>query len=227
MTLGYNIGPSGVDGIMGPRTESAIKAFQKDHRLDIKWPGTVGPKTIQALRMALSSHSSTSPDQTLPWITKAKTYWGTKEIPGKKSNPVIMGWAKEFGGWIEDYYTNDDIPWCGLFVGHVMKNVLPNEKLPANPLGAKEWNKYGIKTDPTYGAIMVFTRNGGGHVGWYIGEDAVAYHILGGNQSNTVNVTRVLKSRFLGARWPKSYPKPEWSKVVHLSASSKLSKNEA
>lgn len=227
--LGYDLGPGKVDGLIGTYTREAVKSFQNAFGVVVKWPGTIGPKTIEALRRALSDDPKPylPSDQSLPWMEQAKALWGTTEIPGRKSNPVIMGWAKKLGGWIASYYNNDDIPWCGLFVGHVMSTVLPKEPLPSNPLGAREWAKYGSKTQPTYGAIMVFTRNGGGHVGWYVGEDVDAYHILGGNQSNTVNVTRVAKERFLEARWPKGYEKPAWSKVVKLSASTKLSVNEA
>ena len=225
--LGYNLGPSGVDGVMGKYTRDAIKSFQYAQGLDIKWPGTLGPKTLQALRRASTGDSSTIVENALPWMEQAKALWGTSEIPGKKSNPVIMGWAKKLGGWIASYFTDDDIPWCGLFVGHVMSQVLPDEPLPSNPLGAREWAKYGETTQPTYGAIMVFSRAGGGHVGWYVGEDKEAYHVLGGNQSNTVKVARVGKDRFLEARWPKRYAKPVWSRPITLSASYKLSVNEA
>ena len=41
-----------------------------------------------------------------------------------------------------------------------------------------------------------------GHVGFYWAEDDEAYHILGGNQSNAVTITRMSKERFLKARWP-------------------------
>lgn len=137
----------------------------------------------------------------LPWMVEAKTYLGTKEIPGSKSNSKIIGWAKAFGGWIASFYKNDDIPWCGLFVGWVMKNSGYNVDIK-NPLGALQWLNYGRKTTPRYGAIMCFRRSGGGHVGFYVSEDSTYYHILGGNQSNTVNVTKIDKNRFAGARWP-------------------------
>ena len=34
------------------------------------------------------------------------------------------------------------------------------------------------------GDILTFKRNGGGHVGLYVGEDKDCYHVLGGNQGN-------------------------------------------
>ena len=48
--LGYDLGKPGIDGIIGPITEAAIKAFQKDHNLEID--GIVGPETLAALEEA-------------------------------------------------------------------------------------------------------------------------------------------------------------------------------
>lgn len=140
----------------------------------------------------------------LPWMLTAANYVGLKEIPGARSNKTIIEWAENIGGWVEDYYTNDDIPWCGLFVAECMKENNINITIK-NPLSAKAWADFGEQTEPKFGAIMVFTRSGGGHVGFYISEDDDAFHILGGNQSNQVNVTRVSKGRFLEARWPTEY----------------------
>jgi uncharacterized protein (TIGR02594 family) len=109
---------------------------------------------------------------------------------------------------VSSIYTNDDIPWCGLFVAHIMNDNGIKYGFN-NPLGARSWLKFGEKCDPQYGAVMVFwrgKRNGWtGHVGVYVSEDSNYYHILGGNQSNSVNVTKIAKNRLLGARWPTGY----------------------
>jgi uncharacterized protein (TIGR02594 family) len=139
-----------------------------------------------------------------PWMHTAKGLMGTDEIAGRRNNSVIIKWAKDFGGFVKSYYTKDSIPWCGLFEAHIFQaNDIPVTFV--NPLGARNWMKFGFPTEPQYGAVMVFSRKGGGHVGNYVSEDSKYYHILGGNQSDTVNVTKVAKSRFLGARWPKGY----------------------
>lgn len=141
----------------------------------------------------------------LPWIVTAEALLYTTELAGKQNNNSrIMGWAKAIGGWIASYYKNDEIPWCGLFVAWCMRaNDIAVEI--DNPLSALAWNKFGFKTEPCYGCVMVFSRSGGGHVGFYISEDADNYHILGGNQSNQVNVSKVAKNRLVGARWPNKY----------------------
>lgn len=48
--LGYDLGEPGIDGIIGPITEKAIKAFQEAN--DIVADGIVGPKTLAALEKA-------------------------------------------------------------------------------------------------------------------------------------------------------------------------------
>ena len=44
--LGYDCGP--IDGVFGPRTQAAVRAFQKDYQLDVD--GIPGPKTQAALK---------------------------------------------------------------------------------------------------------------------------------------------------------------------------------
>lgn len=162
----------------------------------------------------------------LPWMNEATKLMGTKEIPGPKSNPVIVDWAEKVGGFTESYYKSDDIPWCGLFVAHCINESGIDIGIK-NPLSAREWNKFGIKASPSYGAIMVFSRNGGGHVGFYVSEDKETYHILGGNQSDMVNVTKLTKDRFLGARWPKEYKNLMSSEKIVKKFDGKISRNEA
>jgi len=127
---------------------------------------------------------------------------GTHE---RKYESRIVGWAKRLvrkGVQGVSWYTKSSIPWCGLFVAHCVSVALPDEVIIDSPLWARNWIKFGEKTTPKKGAIMVFKRGKGGHVGFYASEDSRHYHILGGNQSNSVTIMKIRKSRFLGARWP-------------------------
>jgi uncharacterized protein (TIGR02594 family) len=158
------------------------------------------------------------------WLAAARRYIGTQEIPGKRSNPVIMGWAKRAGGWIASYFKDDDIPWCALFVEAVLADV--GLKGTAS-LAARSYEKWGVNlAQPSPGAVLTFVRNGGGHVGFYVGENATAYRVLGGNQSNSVNETWIAKSRCTGIRWPAGEPPPT-NGPVFLNRKGKLSTNEA
>lgn len=156
-----------------------------------------------------------------PWLDVARKLEGLKEIPGPKHNPVIVRWLRDLKAW----WSDDETPWCGTFVAHCLKEVgLPIPKLWFR---AKEWATYGSLLRPDRlapGAILVFDRRGGGHVGFYVGEDAGFYYVLGGNQANGVNVMKLGKSRLVASRWPKDIP--VIGKPVRM-AGGKVSTNEA
>lgn len=53
-TMGYSLGPEGVDGIFGQHTQAAVMQFQQDHGLTVD--GIVGPQTAQALSISLDGN---------------------------------------------------------------------------------------------------------------------------------------------------------------------------
>jgi uncharacterized protein (TIGR02594 family) len=207
---GFDPGP--IDGIRGRRTIQAIKEFQEANGL--KADGIVGPQTTAKLFPggALEDDQFAIPSN-LPWLQEAYNLIGTREQPGVGSNEAIIGWARNLE---LTSYDDDDIPWCGLFVAHCIGSQLPEEPLPGNPLGAREWAKLGNPTEPCLGAIMVFWRGSPdgwqGHVGFYWAEDDEAYQLLGGNQSNEVSITRMSKDRLLQSRWPVTTMRPTHGK---------------
>lgn len=225
---------SGVgDGVPGRAMIEGLRQFQAAEKLPVT--GMADEATVTALRrmgnsrdvVSISSMEIKPPAEPI-WMREARRFMGLKEIAGPKSNGTIMGWAKKAGGWIASYYTNDDIPWCGLFIHNVIATTLPAELLPSNPLGALQWNKFGTAlSSPALGAIVTFVRTGGGHVGLYVGEDATHYHILGGNQSNSVSITRIEKGRMAAIRWPKTGEEPKGGRVKLTAAGVPVSKNEA
>ena len=157
-------------------------------------------------------------------LLKAIELYGITEKVGSANNPVILGWAKEVG--LEKDYTADSIPWCGLFVATIIKRA---DRQPVkDPLWALNWNNFGVPVkQPMLGDILTFSRNGGGHVGIYVGEDKIAYHVLGGNQGNSVSVTRIGKDRLSQARRPAYNVQPINIRKVMLASDGKLSTNEA
>jgi len=160
-------------------------------------------------------------------LVEALNLYGTKEIVGDKHNPEILNWAKEIGGWVADYYKADEIPWCGLFVGICAQRAgFPfNQKM----LGAKNWKEWGqSRSIAKLGDVLIFNRDGGGHVGFYIAEDTSAYHVLGGNQGNAVSIVRIEKTRCVAIRqcaWKIAQPKG--IRQIYLSSKGILSTNEA
>lgn len=160
-----------------------------------------------------------------PWMVTANSLIGTKEWPGAPSNPKIMQWAKRVGKFVGMNYTNDDQPWCGLFAAYCM--VENNQLPPSIAVRASAWSTWGVELKkPAFGAVLTFTRTGGGHVGFYVGEDDKTYHVLGGNQSNMVCITRIEKDRCSAIRWPANYGLPT-SGQVKVDAKGEVSKNEA
>lgn len=124
-------------------------------------------------------------------------------------------------------YNADSVPWCGVFVAACLDEA--GLASPPFAVRAKSWADWGANLRPERlapGAVLVFERPGGGHVGFYVGEDADAYHVLGGNQDDRVSIARLVKARCVARRWPKD--QPVIGKPVRLAASmSPVSRSEA
>lgn len=150
--------------------------------------------------------------------------YGTTEAPGEKDNPIIIEWAKELG--LGDY-DHDSIPWCALLIAVIARRA--NKELPQDPLWALNWAKFGTRvTDGAkFGDVLVFKRNGGGHVGLYLGEDAECYHVAGGNQSDTTNIVRKSKSRLHAIRRPVYSIQPACVRKIILSAQGAIDNKES
>lgn len=163
---------------------------------------------------------------TLPLLVQnALPLIGVVETAGVKNNQTILDWAKETG-LDGQGYTADSIAWCGLFMAVVAKRS--GYEAPKFPLWALNWKAFGKEHhQPVLGDVLVFVRDGGGHVGIYIGEDSSAYHVLGGNTSDQVMIGRIAKVRMVAARSPafkKAAPTSAIPRV--LKAGGPLSVNE-
>jgi uncharacterized protein (TIGR02594 family) len=147
---------------------------------------------------------------------------GTVEDKTSKSNHVILEWAKE----CKIPYNDDAIPWCGLFTAVVVQRS--GRQYITNPLWARNWAKWGLKSkQASLGDVLVFVRNGGGHVGFYIAEDSECYHVLGGNQSDAVTITRIKKNRCIAARKPVYNKRPITAIPYVVLPTGDISTNEA
>lgn len=162
-------------------------------------------------------------------LVEARARHGVAETPGPDDNPLLLAWARELG--VERDCAKDEVSWCGLFAGIVVERAgwKPVERL----LAARAWLTFGRAPDrPGLGDLLVFWRGSKtgwqGHVGFYVGEDATAFHVLGGNQGDRVSIVRIARGRLLGARRPKwRVAQPKGVKPVRLLAAGKLSENEA
>jgi len=233
---GYDVGRAGADGILGAATRAAIRKFQAENNLHVD--GIAGSATLEKLFPGGSSR----PGQAIlvPWYAEASRLMGVREIVGPKNSPVIMGWAQalaqRLGIWLAKAFPSDETAWCGLFVAHCIASTLPDEPLPSNPLGARNWAKFGRPImDPAVGAVAVFWRGSKagwlGHVGFVAGisADGKLLHIRGGNQSNEVRDSWIERDRLVddGLRWPSTAPLPNASRIPVVTVGGGLSTNEA
>jgi uncharacterized protein (TIGR02594 family) len=152
------------------------------------------------------------------WLAVARASLGLREAPGAANSATILGWARKLGTKILGMlYNADSTPWCGLFVAHCMAEAgIEPVKIAVR---AKSWADWGANlrfSRLAPGAVLVFVREGGGHVGFYVGEDATHFHVLGGNQGDCVSIARLPKQRCIAARWPKNVP--VIAGPVHLTA---------
>jgi hypothetical protein len=142
-------------------------------------------------------------------LVQAVKQLGVKEIVGKEHNPVILSWAKELK--LASVYNSDEIPWCGLYIAYICKMA-----------------GLDVVKEPMLGDVLTFKRKGGGHVGIYVGEDNTHYHVLGGNQNNSVSVSRIAKSRLFKARrtaW--KVAQPTSVRKIKLEPKGVITTNEA
>ena len=161
-------------------------------------------------------------------LVEALKHYGIMEKVGKGSQVDIAKWAVEVG--VSGWYTDDDIPWCGLFVGVVAKRC-GHPFSAGKLLAAREWVNWGVgvsKENAKLWDVLVFSRTGGGHVGFYVGENDKAYLVYGGNQSNAVGFAFIAKDRCIGVRRPAyKIGRPANVRKIYLSETGNLSTNEA
>jgi uncharacterized protein (TIGR02594 family) len=134
-------------------------------------------------------------------ISIARTYLGTKEIPGEADNPKIMEMYRTIG---QDWVQHDELAWCAAFVGHCLElsGVLSTRKLNARSYLAWGEKVDGVETAKE-GDIVVFSRGASaveGHVAFFLKVAGSSVEVLGGNQTNSVSIARFPKSRLLGIR---------------------------
>ena len=155
------------------------------------------------------------------WLTEARKHIGLRETKGGKHHPEIVQFWKDIKrGGIKD----DETPWCAAFVGAMLERVGVKSTRFESAKSYLDWGQ--LLALPVVGCIVIFTREGGGHVGFIVGRDTKGnLLVLGGNQGDEVNIRSFPISRVTGYRWPIDRPIPK-EPLPTLSAA-QLSKTEA
>lgn len=136
------------------------------------------------------------------WLAVARKMIGLHEIHGAEHAPEILQfWRDIKRGGIK----SDEVPWCAAFVGACLERAgIRSSRFES----AASYLKWGVRLDgPAHGCIVVFSRKGGGHVGFVVGMDKGGnLLVLGGNQGDQVSIKAFPQDRVTGYRWPVDVP---------------------
>ncbi len=160
-------------------------------------------------------------DKNPVWLVEAYKNIGVRETKGGIHTPeVLKYWQDIKRGGIKD----DETPWCAAFVGAMLERSGVKSTRFESAKSYLQWGQ--ILSRPVLGCIVVFTREGGGHVGFVVGLDGKGnLLVLGGNQGDEVNIRSFPVSRVTGYRWPIDRPVP--TELLPVLGPAKESRTEA
>ncbi|WP_421984341.1 TIGR02594 family protein [Roseibium sp.] len=150
----------------------------------------------------------------LPWYVKAREEMvkGVKET-GAPPNPDVLKYFKA-----TDYSTTREDPWCGAFVAWCLANsgsdIAAKSVVKATAARAASWKTWGDVEVPVgawekaaipVGSVVVLrprsgTTDSSGHVGFFVEADGDKVSLLGGNQSDSVKVSKFDKRQVVAIR---------------------------
>lgn len=184
------------DGVFGGMTDRAVRDFQAKRKVTVD--GIVGNTTYGELKK-VEVYKPISSD--IPWLKLAYKEIGVHEV--RNEDKVHGYWrSAKLSGLAR--YPASKIPWCSGMSCAMMERV--GIRSPRTD-GAKNWLNWGKALDkPCDGCVVVFTRKGGAHVGFVVGQDEKGnLLVLGGNQGNAVNIKSFPRSRVTGYRYPEFF----------------------
>ena len=139
-----------------------------------------------------------------PWMKLAWRDYGVREIAGSRHSRRILDYFADVG---HDGVRRDETAWCAAFVGSCLERAGFSS---TRSLMARSYLEWGSKlAEPVPGAIAILSRGANpayGHVGFFVAQSDGKVWLLGGNQSDGVNVAGYRQSRVLGYRWPPKAP---------------------
>lgn len=157
------------------------------------------------------------------WVNEAKKFMGLKEIKGEEdASEIVKFWADIKNSGIKD----DETPWCAAFVGACLERSGLKSTCSGGSQSYLNWGE--VLVEPIKDCIVIFKRNGGGHIGFVVGKDARGnIMVLGGNQSDAVNIKAFNPARVVGYRFPSGIARSPHSELPILASNGELSVNEA
>ena len=137
----------------------------------------------------------------------AFSHYGLKELQGPEANtPEIVNFFKEIGhAWVK----TDETAWCAAFANYCLKTAgLPyTGKLNARSfldIGEQISNPKPLGSMELAADMVILWRESPsswkGHIGFYVKERGSLIYVLGGNQSNRVQISAYDRGRLLEYR---------------------------
>lgn len=137
------------------------------------------------------------------WLIEAKKEIGVSEHTITGSQAVDQMWIdSKLRGLVG---TARKVPWCAGFVNAMLERAGIRSTRSDS---SRSYLAFGtVLNEPAYGCVVVFSRSGGGHVGFVVGKtESGQLMVLGGNQSDAVNIKSFSLDRVTGYRWPSGLP---------------------
>lgn len=133
------------------------------------------------------------------WMAVALHELGQKEVEGVGHNPRVLEYLRSTD-LDRTMAGSDETPWCSAFVNWCFEMT---GYAGTNSAAARSWLGWGQTVQlPSRGAVTILSRDGGGHVGFFVSSTVERVKLLGGNQGNQVCVADYDRKRVLGYRVP-------------------------
>jgi uncharacterized protein (TIGR02594 family) len=138
----------------------------------------------------------------------AKAEVGTVEW-AKGDNPKVVAYFKDSGN---PGVMDDETAWCAAFVGAMLRRAGVKSTGALNARSYLDWGTPVDRKNALPGDVVIFKRGSSswqGHVAFFVKDRGALIDVLGGNQSNAVNVKGYQSAALLGIRRPpKATAKP-------------------
>ena len=138
----------------------------------------------------------------------AKAEVGTVEW-AKGDNPKVVAYFKDSGN---PGVMDDETAWCAAFVGAMLRRAGVKSTGALNARSYLDWGTPVDRKNAQPGDVVIFKRGSSswqGHVAFFVKDRGALIDVLGGNQSNAVNIKGYHSAALLGIRRPpKATAKP-------------------
>lgn len=116
------------------------------------------------------------------------------------NNPKVVAYFKDSGNpGVKD----DETAWCAAFVGAMLRRAGMKSTGALNARSYLDWGTPVDRKDAQPGDVVIFKRGNSswqGHVAFFVKDRGALLDVLGGNQSNAVNIKGYSAKGLLGIR---------------------------